>query len=76
MYFTISNFTPKPHTSFQWHSVSTAEYFRKQELLREAFRAVRGLKVGRYGSISVARLAERTHGRHSSSSLSFSLLLF
>ena len=27
---TISNFTPKPHTPFQWHSVSTAEFKRKQ----------------------------------------------
>ena len=26
---TISNFTPKPHTLFQWHSVSTAEFKRK-----------------------------------------------
>lgn len=25
-----SNFTPKPHTPFQWHSVSTAEFLRKQ----------------------------------------------
>lgn len=42
---TISNFTPKPHTPFQWHSVSTAEFERKQELLRQAFRAIRGLKA-------------------------------
>jgi radical SAM family uncharacterized protein/radical SAM-linked protein len=42
---TISNFTPKPHTPFQWHSVSTSEFERKQELLREAFRTIRGLKV-------------------------------
>ncbi|KAM3099647.1 TIGR03960 family B12-binding radical SAM protein [Phormidesmis sp. 146-12] len=42
---TISNFTPKPHTPFQWHSVSTAEFKRKQSLLREAFRSLRGLKV-------------------------------
>jgi radical SAM superfamily enzyme YgiQ (UPF0313 family) len=32
---TISNFTPKPHTPFQWHSVSTAEFIRKQELLKQ-----------------------------------------
>jgi len=31
---TISNFTPKPHTPFQWHSVSTSEFRRRQELLR------------------------------------------
>jgi len=42
---TISNFTPKPHTPFQWHSVSTAEFERKQELLRQAFRKMRGVKV-------------------------------
>ncbi|EAZ89069.1 TIGR03960 family B12-binding radical SAM protein [Crocosphaera chwakensis] len=42
---TVSNFTPKPHTPFQWHSVSTAEFKRKQELLREAFRSVRGVKA-------------------------------
>ena len=27
---TISNFSPKPHTPFQWHSVSTQEFLRKQ----------------------------------------------
>lgn len=42
---TISNFTPKPHTPFQWHSVSTSEFKRKQELLKEAFRSIRGTKV-------------------------------
>ncbi|MCG8366496.1 MAG: TIGR03960 family B12-binding radical SAM protein, partial [Pseudanabaenales cyanobacterium] len=42
---TISNFTPKPHTPFQWHSVSTAEFERKQALLRQAFRPLRGVKV-------------------------------
>ncbi|MDF5721703.1 MAG: TIGR03960 family B12-binding radical SAM protein [Rhizonema sp. PD37] len=42
---TISNFTPKPHTPFQWHSVSTSEFKRKQELLRQAFRRVKGVKV-------------------------------
>ncbi|MGQ9872432.1 TIGR03960 family B12-binding radical SAM protein [Leptodesmis sp.] len=42
---TISNFTPKPHTPFQWHSVSTAEFERKQALLKEEFRHIRGLKV-------------------------------
>jgi len=42
---TISNFTPKPHTPFQWHSVSTAEFGRRQQLLRSAFRQLRGLKV-------------------------------
>lgn len=42
---TISNFTPKPHTPFQWHSVSTAEFERKQTLLKQAFRGIRGLKA-------------------------------
>ncbi len=42
---TISNFTPKPHTPFQWHSVSTAEFLRRQQLLREALRRLRGIKV-------------------------------
>jgi radical SAM family uncharacterized protein/radical SAM-linked protein len=42
---TISNFTPKPHTPFQWHSVSTTEFVRKQRLLKEEFRRIRGLKV-------------------------------
>ncbi len=42
---TISNFTPKPHTPFQWHSVSTAEFVRKQELLRNEFRRIKGVKV-------------------------------
>jgi radical SAM family uncharacterized protein/radical SAM-linked protein len=42
---TISNFTPKPHTPFQWHSVSTGEFERKQTLLRQEFRSIRGLKA-------------------------------
>jgi radical SAM family uncharacterized protein/radical SAM-linked protein len=42
---TISNFTPKPHTPFQWHSVSTAEFLRKQDLLRQALRSLRGIKA-------------------------------
>jgi radical SAM family uncharacterized protein/radical SAM-linked protein len=42
---TISNFTPKPHTPFQWHSVSTSEFARKQELLRQEFRRIKGVKV-------------------------------
>ncbi|MFM7530355.1 MAG: TIGR03960 family B12-binding radical SAM protein, partial [Nodosilinea sp.] len=42
---TISNFTPKPHTPFQWHGVSTAEFQRKQALLRAEFRAMGWAKV-------------------------------
>ncbi|PSB22283.1 TIGR03960 family radical SAM protein [Phormidesmis priestleyi ULC007] len=42
---TISNFTPKPHTPFQWHSVSTTEFKRKQTLLKAAFQGLRGVKI-------------------------------
>ncbi|MEM6253868.1 MAG: TIGR03960 family B12-binding radical SAM protein [Cyanobacteria bacterium P01_D01_bin.156] len=42
---TVSNFTPKPHTPFQWHSVSTSEFERKQNMLKIAFRSIRGVKV-------------------------------
>ncbi|MEH2256624.1 TIGR03936 family radical SAM-associated protein [Nostoc sp.] len=42
---TISNFTPKPHTPFQWHSVSTAEFKRKQNLLQQEFRRIKAVKV-------------------------------
>ncbi len=42
---TISNFTPKPHTPFQWHSVSTEEFRRKQRLLRAEFSQMRWAKV-------------------------------
>ncbi len=42
---TISNFTPKPHTPFQWHSVSTREFERKQRILRKEFNQLKGVKV-------------------------------
>ena len=42
---TISNFTPKPHTPFQWHSVSVTEFERKQELLKAEFRRMKGIKA-------------------------------
>ncbi|QQE63886.1 B12-binding protein [Leptolyngbya sp. BL0902] len=42
---TISNFTPKPHTPFQWHTVSTEEFKRKQGLLRAEFHTMRWAKV-------------------------------
>ncbi|MGK7941014.1 MAG: TIGR03960 family B12-binding radical SAM protein [Crocosphaera sp.] len=54
---TVSNFTPKPHTPFQWHSVSTAEFKRKQELLREAFRSVRGVKAN-YTDIRISAMED------------------
>ena len=42
---TISNFTPKPHTPFQWHSVSAAEFERKRAMLKAEFRTMRGIKA-------------------------------
>jgi radical SAM family uncharacterized protein/radical SAM-linked protein len=54
---TISNFTPKPHTPFQWHSVSTAEFKRKQELLREEFRRIRGTKIN-YTDIRISAMED------------------
>ena len=42
---TISNFTPKPHTPFQWHSVSSLEFQRRQQLLKQRFAQFRALKV-------------------------------
>lgn len=42
---TISNFTPKPHTPFQWHSVATAEFARKRDILRQEFRQMRNVKA-------------------------------
>ncbi len=42
---TISNFTPKPHTPFQWHSVSTNEFKRIHKLLKTGFCKLRGIKV-------------------------------
>ena len=42
---TVSNFTPKPHTPFQWHSVSAAELRRKQAQLRDAMRRLADVRV-------------------------------
>ena len=42
---TISNFTPKPHTPFQWHSVAKTELERRQKLLRLKFRLLKGIKA-------------------------------
>ncbi|MGB7087407.1 MAG: TIGR03960 family B12-binding radical SAM protein [Phormidesmis sp.] len=42
---TISNLTPKPHTPFQWHSVSTDEFLRKQALLKAELDSIRGVKA-------------------------------
>ncbi|KAA8497443.1 Uncharacterized protein FVE85_1172 [Porphyridium purpureum] len=35
---TISNFTPKAQTPFQWHSVSTREFQRKHAMIKSAIR--------------------------------------
>ncbi len=42
---TISNFTPKPHTPFQWYSVSSTEFRRKQALLRAELSSIKGVKA-------------------------------
>ena len=44
-HLTISNFTPKPHTPFQWYQVSGDDLRRKQVLLRQALRGIPRLKV-------------------------------
>lgn len=54
---TISNFTPKPHTPFQWHSVSTAEFRRKQALLREELSQIRGLKTN-YTDVRISAMED------------------
>ncbi|MEM7591259.1 MAG: TIGR03960 family B12-binding radical SAM protein [Cyanobacteria bacterium P01_A01_bin.83] len=54
---TISNFTPKPHTPFQWHSVSTSEFKRKQELLKDEFRRLRGVKVN-YTDVRISAMED------------------
>lgn len=54
---TLSNFTPKPHTPFQWHSVSTDEFERKGILLKEALRKVRGVKSN-FTSIRISAMED------------------
>ncbi|WP_218079787.1 TIGR03960 family B12-binding radical SAM protein [Anthocerotibacter panamensis] len=54
---TISNFTPKPHTPFQWHTVSNAAFERKQELLKQAFQGLRGVKVN-YTDVRLSALED------------------
>ena len=42
----VSTFVPKPHTPFQWHGQDTLEEIRrKQQLLRDACRDARGIKL-------------------------------
>jgi radical SAM family uncharacterized protein/radical SAM-linked protein len=54
---TISNFTPKPHTPFQWHSVSTTEFARKQRLLRNEFHDLRDVKVN-YTDVRISAMED------------------
>ncbi|MDX1978150.1 MAG: TIGR03960 family B12-binding radical SAM protein [Pseudanabaenaceae cyanobacterium bins.68] len=54
---TISNFTPKPHTPFQWHQVSTAEFLHKQNLLRQALRSLQGVKVN-FTSVEISAIED------------------
>lgn len=42
---TISTFTPKPWTPFQWHSTSIEEVKRKQNMLKKALSASRDVKL-------------------------------
>ncbi|GJP85246.1 hypothetical protein CLOP_g15369 [Closterium sp. NIES-67] len=54
---TISNFTPKPHTPFQWHTVSTAEFTRKQRMLRDAFVRMPGVKWN-FGDVRLSAMED------------------
>uniref|UniRef100_UPI00286CB7CE TIGR03960 family B12-binding radical SAM protein n=1 Tax=Chamaesiphon sp. VAR_48_metabat_135_sub TaxID=2964699 RepID=UPI00286CB7CE len=54
---TISNFTPKPHTPFQWHSVSTTEFDRKQRLLKHEFYNLRDVKVN-YTDVRISAMED------------------
>jgi len=54
---TISNFTPKPHTPFQWHTVSTGDFLHKQKLLRKEFRRLANIKVN-YTDIRISAMED------------------
>ncbi|BAQ66711.1 TIGR03960 family B12-binding radical SAM protein [Geminocystis sp. NIES-3709] len=54
---TISNFTPKPHTPFQWHSVSTSEFMRKRNILKDEFYGMRGVKVN-YTDVRISAIED------------------
>ena len=54
---TISNFTPKPHTPFQCHSVSNSEFKDKQKLLKEAFKSQKVIKVN-YTDLRISRMED------------------
>ena len=57
VHVTISNFTPKPHTPFQWHRVSTEDFLRKQALLKEEFRSMRDVKVN-YTDVRISAMED------------------
>eukprot|EP00898_Chlorokybus_atmophyticus_P001515 jgi/Chlat1/2364/Chrsp17S02639 len=57
VHLTISNFTPKPHTPFQWHTVSTEEFRRKQQMLKTAFRGMRDVKIN-YTKIQISAMED------------------
>ncbi|MEN9251684.1 MAG: TIGR03960 family B12-binding radical SAM protein [Thermostichales cyanobacterium BF3_bins_165] len=42
---TISNFTPKPHTPFQWYRVDYGQVAARQELLKQELRRLPGVKA-------------------------------
>lgn len=42
---TVSTFTPKPWTPFQWHSTSTEEIKRKQKMIKTALSSSRDVKL-------------------------------
>jgi len=54
---TISNFTPKPHTPFQWHTVSSGDFVQKQKLLRQEFRRLSGVKVN-YTDVRISAMED------------------
>ena len=54
---TISNLTPKPHTPFQWHSVSTIAFKQKQQLLKAEFKGMRGVKVN-YTDVRISAMED------------------
>jgi len=56
--FTVSNFTPKPHTPFQWHSVATEELQRKQRLLRGALARLPGVEVLGLGDVRLSAMED------------------
>jgi len=54
---TISNFTPKPHTPFQWHQVSPEDFLHKQKLLKSEFRKLKGVKVN-YTDVRISAIED------------------